>query len=105
MSVQVTDNDFDSLVLKSALPVLVDFWAPWCGPCRAVAPVIDELSKEYSDKVVIAKLNVDENPIVPGKYSIRAIPTMILFKNGEAVDQMTGAGTKSSIKELIEKNL
>ena len=105
MAVKVTDGDFDSVVLKSTIPVLVDFWAPWCGPCRAVAPVIDELSQEYEGKAVVAKMDVDENPATPGKFGIRAIPTLILFKDGQVVDQVTGAGTKSSLKELIDKAL
>lgn len=101
----VSDADFDSVVLKSTKPVLVDFWAPWCGPCRAVAPIIEELAGEYKEKAVIAKMDVDQNPATPGKYGIRAIPTLILFKNGEVVDQITGSGTKSSIAALIDKAL
>lgn len=101
MAVQVTDATFEANVLKSALPVLIDFWAPWCGPCRAMGPVIDELAAEYEGKVVIAKMNVDENPATPSKYGIRAIPTLILFKDGEVVEQITGAVSKSSIKDMI----
>ena len=103
MATQITDADFDSAVLKSSVPVLVDFWAPWCGPCRALGPVIDELSAEYEGKVSIVKMNVDENPSTPGKYGIRAIPTMILFKNGQVVEQVTGAVSKSSLKELLNQ--
>lgn len=101
MAVQVTDATFEANVLKSSLPVLIDFWAPWCGPCRAMGPVIDELAAEYEGKVVIAKMNVDENPATPSKYGIRAIPTLILFKDGEVVEQITGAVSKSSIKDMI----
>jgi thioredoxin 1 len=101
MSNVVTDSTFDSDVLQSSLPVLVDFWAPWCGPCRALAPVIDELSTEYEGKVSIVKMNVDENPATPGKFGIRAIPTLILFKNGQVVEQMTGALSKSSLKDIL----
>lgn len=103
MPAEVTDSNFDTTVLQSSIPVLVDFWAPWCGPCRALGPVIDELSKEYDGKVTIVKMNVDENPSTPGKYGIRAIPTMILFKGGEVVEQVTGAVSKNSLKDLLEQ--
>ena len=102
MATQISDATFDSLVLKSELPVLLDFWAPWCGPCRAVGPIIDELAEEYEGRVIIAKMNVDENPTTPTKFGIRAIPTMILFKGGEAVEPVTGAVTKASIKEMLD---
>ena len=101
MSASVTDATFEADVIQSPIPVLVDFWAPWCGPCRALAPVIDELSAEYEGKVSIVKMNVDENPATPGKFGIRAIPTMILFKGGQVVDQVTGAVSKSSLKDLL----
>ncbi|MEF3169117.1 MAG: thioredoxin [Deltaproteobacteria bacterium] len=99
----VTDATFDAEVLKSAQPVLVDFWAAWCGPCRAIAPVIDELAEEYDGKAKIAKMNVDENPVTPGKYGIRAIPTLILFNNGKVVDQITGAVGKAMISAALKK--
>ena len=102
---QVSDADFDSQVLQSAEPVLVDFWAPWCGPCKAIGPVIEELAAEYEGKAKVGKMNVDDNPATPGKYGIRAIPTLILFKNGEVVDQITGAVGKPQLTALINKAL
>lgn len=105
MAGQVTDSNFESEVLKCDLPVLVDFWAPWCGPCRALGPVVEELANEYTGSVKIVKMNVDENPNTPGKYGIRAIPTLILYKNGEVLDQVTGAVSKSSIKDMISKKV
>ena len=101
--IQVTDADFDELVLKSDLPVLVDFWAAWCGPCRAIAPIIDQLAEEYDGKVKIAKMNVDENPATPGRFGIRAIPTLILFKDGKVVEQITGAVGKTVIENALKK--
>ncbi len=102
---QVTDNDFEQEILKASMPALVDFWAAWCGPCRAIAPVIEELAKDYAGKVKIAKMNVDENAKTPVKYGIRAIPTLILFKNGAVVDQITGAVSKTQIENAIKKML
>jgi thioredoxin 1 len=99
----VTDATFDAQVLKSALPVLVDFWAPWCGPCRAIGPVIEELAGEYAGKLTIIKMNVDENPATPAKYGIRAIPTLIVFKQGEVLEQITGAVSKSNIVAVLEQ--
>ena len=100
--VHVSDSDFDTKVIGSSLPCLVDFWAPWCGPCRAVGPIIDELSTEYAGKVRILKMNVDENPATPTKFGIRAIPTLVLFKNGETIEQITGAVTKAAMKDLLD---
>ncbi len=98
-----TDSNFDTEVLKSDKPVLVDFWAVWCAPCRAVAPIVDEMASDYDGKVKVGKVNVDENRVVPGKYGIRGIPTVILFNDGKVVDQIVGAAPKTSFKQMIDK--
>lgn len=103
MAIQVTDENFESLVLKSSIPVLLDFWAPWCGPCRAVGPIVDELATEYEGKVLVVKMNVDENPATPSRFQVRAIPTLVIFKDGEAVEQLTGAVTKATLKDLLNQ--
>ncbi|MGD8366660.1 MAG: thioredoxin [Desulfobacterales bacterium] len=99
---EISDSSFDAEVLKAEIPVLVDFWAPWCGPCRAIAPVIEELVTAYGEQVKFAKCNVDDNPVTPGKYGIRAIPTLILFKGGEVADQITGIVAKSKLEDAIK---
>jgi len=98
----VTDATFQKEVLEATLPVLVDFWAPWCGPCRMVAPVIDELAAEYDGKVVIAKVNTDENQVIPGKFGIMGIPSIILFKGGAEVERLVGARPKKALAERLD---
>ena len=101
----VGDDDFESAVLKSEKPVMVDFWAPWCGPCKAITPIIEELAEAFGDKIRFVKFNVDESPITPGTYSIRAIPTLIFFKNGEILKEITGITTKSKLEEALNEML
>jgi thioredoxin len=98
----ISDESFAIDVLASEKPVLVDFWAEWCGPCKMIAPALEEISDEMADQVTIVKLNIDDNPDAPAKYGVRGIPTMILFKNGEAVDTKVGAAPKSALKEWID---
>ncbi|MDR3175850.1 MAG: thioredoxin [Desulfovibrio sp.] len=105
MAKAVTDGDFEKDVIQSPLPVLVDFWAPWCGPCRSVGPVIEDVSVEYEGKMSVYKLNVDENPVTSAKYGIRAIPTMIIFDKGQIVDQITGAVSKANLREIINQKV
>ncbi|MBX9767321.1 MAG: thioredoxin [Bdellovibrionales bacterium] len=101
----VTDTSFDQDVLKSSVPVLVDFWAEWCGPCKAIGPKLEEIANEMGGKVTIAKVNVDENPDSPAKYGVRGIPTLILFKDGKEVDQIVGNHPKENIAALISKHV
>ncbi|HBI37605.1 MAG: thioredoxin [Spirochaetes bacterium GWF1_31_7] len=103
--VVLTDDNFDNEVLTSELPVLVDFWAPWCGPCKMIGPIIEELAKEYSGKVKICKCNVDENQSAPAKYGIRSIPSLIVFKDGKEVKQAVGSQPKESIIALFKDYL
>jgi thioredoxin 1 len=101
----VTDQTFDSDVLQSATPVLVDFWAEWCGPCKMIAPALEEISGALGDRLQIVKLNIDENPETPGKYGVRGIPTMLLFKGGQPVATKVGAAPRSNIQQWIEAQL
>ncbi len=103
--VVITDANFDVEVMKANVPVLVDFWASWCGPCRQLAPVIDELAKEYKGKVTVGKLDTEENNTTPAKFGITAIPTIILFKNGQAVNKMIGVKSKKDLKSAIDAQL
>jgi thioredoxin 1 len=105
MATEITDNNFEEEVLKSTTPVLVDFWAEWCGPCKMLSPVIDEISKEMAAKLKVVKINIDTSPNVPSKLGIRGIPTMILFKDGEQVATKVGALPKASITEWVNSIL
>ena len=100
-----TDSNFSTDLLASKEPVLVDFWAEWCGPCRMLAPTIDEIAAEFAGKVRVMKMNVDENPEPPGKYRIKGIPTLLIFKGGELVEQLVGAHPKNAISDLLKKTL
>ncbi len=102
MAIELTDATFESLVLKSDKPVLVDFWAVWCGPCRMVGPIVQEIGEEYGDKVVVGKLDVDHNPETARNFGIRNIPTLLFFKNGEVVDKQVGAVPKQKLVEKLD---
>lgn len=102
---EFTDQNFDEQVLKSAKPVLVDFWAPWCAPCRMMAPTVEAVAGEYAERAVVGKLNVDDNQGVAGKYNIRGIPTLLLFKDGQVAEQVVGATSKDAVKKMLDKHL
>jgi thioredoxin 1 len=101
----ITDSNFSNQVLQSSIPVLVDFWAPWCGPCKALGPILEELATELIGQVTITKMNVDENTTIPGQFGVRSIPTMVLFKNGEAISSQVGLLPKSKIADWIKSNI
>jgi len=101
----LTDATFEQTVSESAAPVLVDFWAEWCGPCRRLAPTVDELASDYNGRVVVAKMNVDENPATPMRFSIRGIPTLLLFKGGQLVEQVVGLADKDQLKKMIDRHV
>lgn len=101
----VTDSTFDKAVMQSELPVLVDFWAPWCGPCLAIGPSLEALAQEYEGRVTIAKMNVDENANVPAQFGVRSIPFLVMLKKGKIVDSQLGSAPKNRLKEMIEKSL
>ena len=102
--IHVTDSSFEADVLKNSTPVLLDFWAEWCGPCKMIAPILDQIATEYAGKVVIAKMNVDENPKTPMKFNVRGIPTLILFKNGQAEGQKIGAVRRTDVAAFLDSN-
>jgi thioredoxin 1 len=101
----VTDAEFEDKVLKAGEPVLVDFWAEWCGPCKMIAPILDEVAKDYAGKLTVAKINIDDNPATPQRYGVRGIPTLMLFKNGEVEATKVGALAKSQLASFIDANL
>ncbi|MCF6236097.1 MAG: thioredoxin TrxA [Gammaproteobacteria bacterium] len=103
--IYVTDANYDAEVIKSEVPVLVDFWADWCGPCKMIAPILDEIADEYMGKIKVAKLNIDDNPVTPPKFGIRGIPTIMLFKNGNVEATRVGAVSKSQLTTFIDSNL
>lgn len=102
-TLEVTDETFEAEVLKSDKPAIVDFWAEWCGPCRAIAPIIAHLSEEYGDRVKITKLNIDDNPRTPGRYGVTAIPTVLAFRDGQVVEHIQGARPKAAFDEMMQK--
>jgi thioredoxin 1 len=104
-AIAVTDASFEQDVLKSDIPVLVDFWAPWCGPCRMVAPIVEEVAEQYEGKIKVFKLNTDENPTVAGQYGIRSIPTLMIFKDGQRVDVVVGAVPRTTLASTIERHI
>jgi thioredoxin 1 len=101
----ISDSNFDGEVLKSATPVLIDFWAPWCGPCKAIAPVLDELADEYAGKLKVVKINVDENPETPARYGVRGIPNLLIIKGGQVKDQIVGAVPKGHLVRAVDAAL
>jgi len=100
---EVTDQNFEAEILKSDIPAIVDFWAEWCAPCRQIAPIIADLSAAYGGKIKVVKMNVEENPLTPGRYGVRAIPTILAFRNGQVVEQITGAKARAAFDEMAKK--
>ena len=104
-TIELTDENFDQEISSKDVPVLVDYWAEWCGPCKMIAPVLEEVASEYSDKIRVAKLNIDDNPATPPKYGIRGIPTLMLFKNGEVEATKVGAVSKAQLTAFLDENI
>jgi thioredoxin len=100
---EITDANFETEVINSDLPVLIDFWAPWCAPCRAIGPVVDELSREFTGKLKVVKMNVDDNPLTPSRFGVRSIPNLLIFKSGQVKDQIVGAVPKQAFVQAINK--
>ncbi|WDP90700.1 MAG: thioredoxin [Desulfobacter sp.] len=103
--IELTDDDFENMIKTSDKPVMVDFWAPWCGPCKAIGPTVEALSAEYGDKMTFAKVNVDDNPLSPSKFGVQAIPTLIFFKGGQVAEQITGMVAKEKLEETLKSVL
>jgi thioredoxin 1 len=102
---EVTDQDFDAEVLKADRPAIIDFWAEWCAPCRQISPIIGDLAQRYGDRVKVVKMNIDENPATPSRFGVRAIPTVLAFKGGQVVDQLTGSRPRAHFEEMVKKLL
>jgi len=104
-TIKISDDTFEENVINNKKPIILDFWAEWCAPCKQIGPILEEISDEYNDKIIVGKMDVDENPETPGKYQIRGIPTMLLFNKGELIDTKVGMSSKADLKEWIDKNI